>query len=152
MVGKLYFSDINMGDLFAGATVTVDREEMLDFGRRFDDQPMHYDVAAAKAMGFRDVVACGAYTFALSSKAATHVWQQWHFLPSGLGVQLDFLAPVFAGDVLTSEMEVLDTRPSSKPGRGWLDTILRCTNQNVEAVFTTKAHFLLRERPGGTEK
>ena len=147
MADKLYFEDVSKGDTFAGATVTVDREEMLDFGRRFDDQPMHFDAEAAKAMGFPDVVACGCYTFALSSMAATHVWQQWHFLPSGLGVQLDFLAPVFAGDVLTSEMEVLETRPSSKAGRGWLDTILRCTNQDGKTVFTTKAHFLLLGRP-----
>ena len=146
---KLYFEDIRKGDKFAGATVTVEREEMLDFGRRFDDQPMHFDVAAAKAMGFPDVVACGCYTFVLSSKAATHVWQQWHFLPSGLGVQLDFLSPVFAGDILTSEMEILATRPSSKAGRGWLDTILRCTNQDGKAVFTTKAHFLLIKRSSG---
>jgi acyl dehydratase len=146
MSNKLYFEDIRKGDRFAGATVTVDREEMLDFGRRFDDQPMHYDAAAAKEMGFPDVVACGAYTFALSSKATTHIWQQWHFLPSGLGVQLDFLAPLHAGDVLTTEMEILDTRSSSKPGRGWLDTILRCTNQAGQVAFTTKAHFLLSKR------
>ncbi|MBO0333580.1 MaoC family dehydratase N-terminal domain-containing protein [Sneathiella sp. CAU 1612] len=149
MTDKLYFEDIAKGDRFAGATVTVEREEMLDFGRRFDDQPMHFDVEAAKAMGFRDVVACGAYTFALSSKATTHIWQQWHFLPSGLGVQLDFLAPLFAGDVLTTELEVLGTRPSSKPVRGWLETILRCTNQSGETAFTTRAHFLLQGRPGG---
>ena len=40
MARKLYFNDIAKGDRFAGATVTVEREEMLDFGRRFDDQPM----------------------------------------------------------------------------------------------------------------
>ncbi|MFC4273102.1 acyl dehydratase [Sneathiella chungangensis] len=153
MGDKLYFEDITKGDKFAGATVTVERAEMLDFGRRFDDQPMHFDAAAAKAMGFPDVVACGAYTFALSSKAATKVWQQWHFLPSGLGIELDFLAPLFAGDVLTTEMEVLDTRPSSKAGRGWLDTVLRCTTQEGKLAFTTKAHFLLLGRPdqGGAE-
>ncbi|WP_339630371.1 MaoC/PaaZ C-terminal domain-containing protein [uncultured Sneathiella sp.] len=147
MARKLYFNDIAKGDRFAGATVTVEREEMLDFGRRFDDQPMHYDAEAARAMGFPDVVACGAYTFALSSKATTHIWQQWHFLPSGLGVELNFLAPLHAGDVLTTEMEILETRPSSKPGRGWLDTVLRCVNQNGATAFTTKAHFLLLERP-----
>ncbi len=147
MAEKLYFEDISKGDRFAGASFTVEREEMLDFGRRFDDQPMHYDAEAAKALGFKDVVACGAYTFALSSKAATHVWQQWHFLPSGLGVELNFLSPLFAGDVLSTDMEVLETRLSSKPGRGWLDTILRCTNQDGREAFTTKAHFLLLMRP-----
>jgi acyl dehydratase len=123
---------------------------MLHFAALFDDQPMHLDAAAAREMGMRDIVACGAYTFALSSRIATKIWQQWHFLPSGLGLELSFLAPLFAGDTLTGEMEILATRPSSKPGRGWLDTLLTCRNQDGKVALTTKAHFLLLGRPASS--
>jgi len=147
MTKKLYYDDIKLGDTFSGATVTVERDKMLEFAAEYDDQPMHLDAEVARAMGLRDIVANGAYTFALNSKSVTKIWQQWHFLPSGLGIEVSFTRPLYAGDVLTGEMEVLAIRPSSKPGRGWIETIFRATNQNGEVAFTTGANFLLLCRP-----
>ncbi|PHQ70994.1 MAG: hypothetical protein COB93_04205 [Sneathiella sp.] len=147
MAQKLYYDDIKIGDTFTGATVTVDHDKMLEFAVEFDDQPMHLDASAARAMGLKDIVANGAYTFALNSKSVTKIWQQWHFLPSGLGIEVSFTRPIYAGDVLTGEMEVLSVRPSSNPGRGWLETIFRASNQDGEVAFTTKANFLLLCRP-----
>lgn len=144
---KLYFEDIAAGDRFEGATVTVDRARMLEFASEFDDQPMHLDAAAAKAMGFRDIVCNGSYIFSLSSKSSTKIWQQWHFLPSGLGIEVNFLSPVFAGDVLTGEMVITGSRPSSKPGRGWLANELTLTNQDGQTVLLTKSNSLVSCRP-----
>ncbi|MCR9214599.1 MAG: MaoC/PaaZ C-terminal domain-containing protein [Proteobacteria bacterium] len=146
MTEKLYFEDIAEGDRFEGATVTVDRARMLEFANEFDDQPMHLDEAAAREMGFRDIVCNGSYIFCLSSKSSTKIWQEWHFLPSGVGIEVSFLAPVFAGDVLSGEMVVTGTRLSRKPGRGWLANELTLTNQDGEVVLLTKSNSLVRCR------
>ena len=137
MTNKLYFEDISQGDKFTGATVTVDRAQMLEFAADFDNQPMHLDAEAAKSMGFPDVVCNGAYIFCLSSKSSTKIWQEWEFLPSGVGIEVSFLAPVFAGEVLTGEMEILGTRPSSKPGRGLVEKELKLMKPEGTVVLST---------------
>ncbi|MDP6565602.1 MAG: MaoC/PaaZ C-terminal domain-containing protein, partial [Alphaproteobacteria bacterium] len=109
---KLFFEDINVGDTFVGDKVTVDPERMLSFAQEFDSQPMHLDPAAAKAMGLDDVIACGSYTFSLSAKSCTLIWDEVQFLPSGLGFQMSFVAPVYAGDELQLHIEVTNKRPS----------------------------------------
>ena len=147
MGGKLYFDDIKVGDTFTGNTLTLDRGRMLEFAAEFDDQPMHLDAKAAQAMGFKDIVACGSYTFSLSSGSATKIWQEWQFLPSGLGIEVSFMRPLFAGDVLKGEMEILSTRLSSKPGRGWLGNIFTLRNQDGKVALITKSNSLLLTRP-----
>jgi acyl dehydratase len=143
MTDKLYFEDIKVGDSFIGDTVSAEREKMLSFATDFDDQPMHLDAEAARAMGLKDIIAPGAYIFALTAKMQRAIWNRFHMLPSGLGINVSFLLPVYADDTLTGHMEVLATRPSSKPGRGWVDTRVMCKNQNGEDAVETKGSLLL---------
>jgi acyl dehydratase len=147
MSEKLYYDDIKVGDRFTGDTLTLDRDRMLEFAAEFDNQPMHLDVEAAQAMGFPDIVACGAYTFSLSSGSSTKIWQEWHFLPSGLGIEVSFMLPLFAGDILAGEMEITTKRPSSKPGRGWLGNSFTLRNQDGKVALITKSNSLLLARP-----
>ncbi|USG62882.1 hypothetical protein NBZ79_07820 [Sneathiella marina] len=146
MSEKLYYDDIKVGDIFTGNSLVLDRARMLEFAAEFDDQPMHLDADAAKAMGFKDVIACGAYTFSLSSGASTKIWQEWHFLPSGLGIEVSFMLPLFAGDVLTGEMEITSKRLSSKPGKGWLANCFTLRNQDGKVALITKSNSLLLTR------
>ncbi|MCH9673782.1 MAG: MaoC family dehydratase N-terminal domain-containing protein [Gammaproteobacteria bacterium] len=147
MLDRLYFEDIAPGDAFIGATVHAERAQMLAFAREFDDQPMHLDASAAQAMGLDDVVASGAYNFSLNTKSLTAIWQRWHFLPSGLGIELSFTSPIYPGDELTTELTVTKTRLSTKPGRGWLDTdvVLRKADRTVGLEMTVS--FLILCRP-----
>jgi acyl dehydratase len=145
---KLYFEDINVGDTFAGDKVTVDRERMLAFAREFDNQPMHLDPAAAKAMGLDDIIAAGSYTFALSAKSCLAVWNKLHFLPSGLGFQMSFVKPVYAGDELQVHSEIISKRPSRNPSRGVLEVTQACRNQNGESVLDLQIIWLVRTRSG----
>ena len=147
MSEKLYYDDIKVGDRFTGNSLTLDRDRMLEFAAEFDDQPMHLDAEAAQAMGFRDIVACGSYTFSLSSGSATKIWQEWHFLPSGLGIEVSFMLPLFAGDILTGEMEITTKRLSSKPGKGWLANTFTLRNQDGKVALITKSNSLLLTRP-----
>jgi acyl dehydratase len=90
MDSTLYFEDLAIGMVIEGADVVVDRTEMLDFARRFDPQPFHLDKAAAARLPFRDVIASGAYTFALATRAMQPVVRRLAFLPSGIGFELSF--------------------------------------------------------------
>ncbi len=148
MTELLYFEDIRAGETFVGETVVVERDRMLAFAAEFDDQPMHLDAAAARAMGLDDIIAPGAYIFALTGKALLAIWKRLHFLPSGLGIEVSFVRPVYAGDTLTAHVEVTAIRPSSKPGRGWLETKTSYLDQNGETAAKTAGTWLLKSRPG----
>ena len=146
MTKKLYFEDIQVGDKFVGDTVVAEREKMLSFAADFDDQPMHLDADAARGMGLKDIIATGSYIFALHAKSQLAIWKRFHMLPSGLGIQISFLMPMYAGDTLTGEMEILATRPSRKPGRGWVDAKVIFKNQNGDEAVESKAALLLKCR------
>lgn len=143
----LYFEDLAIGDTFVGEVVPVDRDELLWFANNFDNQPMHADPLAAQAMGFKDVIAPGCYTFALNSKSISAIWRRLHFLPSGIGIQLSFLKPLYAGGTLTTHVEILTSRESRKPGRGWLDCKVTCLDERDAVIATVDADWLLKRRP-----
>lgn len=48
-----YFEDIEVGERHDCGSVTVDREEMLEFAERYDPQPIHVDLEAAEAVHVR---------------------------------------------------------------------------------------------------
>lgn len=143
MTSKLYFEDIQVGDKFVGDKVVAEREKMLSFAAEFDDQPMHLDVDAAHVMGLKDIIATGSYIFALHAKSQLAIWKRFHMLPSGLGINISFMLPVYAEDTLTGRMEVLATRQSSRPERGWIDAKVTFENQNGDDAVESKAALLL---------
>ena len=144
MSDKLFFEDIQIGDTFVGDTVHVHRDKILSFATEFDDQPMHLDAAAAKAMGLNDIIAPGAYIFALTAKSQRSIWKRFDMLPSGLGIKVSFVLPLYPDDTLTGHMEIVAVRPSSKPGRGWIDTKVIFKNQNGKDAVESSASLLLR--------
>lgn len=146
MADLLYFEDIEVGEVMIGATVTASRDQMLSMAQQFDDQPMHMDKEAAMAIGLPDMIASGAYVFALNHKSLLALWRKMHFLPSGRGIEVNFLKPIFPDDVLITKTNILGKRASSKPGRGWLDVQNDLVNQKDEIVADISAAWLIKSR------
>jgi len=146
MDSKLYFEDLEIGTIIEGDEVAVDRSEMLDFARRFDPHPFHLDKGAAQLLALQDVIASGAYTFALSARAMQPVVQRLAFLPSGLGFELSFKHPVYASDRLKFRSEVAELRPSSKPQRGVAKMKHEFVNQRGESVLEISVVWLIATR------
>jgi len=97
-------------------------DEMTAYARQFDPQAIHTDEQAARGELYGGLIASGWMTLGVTTKLMV----QGGFLGSTpvVGVSIDnlrFLKPVYPGDVLTAEAEVLEVRPSkSKPDRGYL--------------------------------
>jgi acyl dehydratase len=47
-----YFEDFAAGERFVSAGITVSESMILDFALRYDPQPFHLDVEAAKASNY----------------------------------------------------------------------------------------------------
>ena len=142
-----YFEDLQPGDIALGSTFVVERDEMVEFARRWDPQPFHLDDAIANAMfGEGGVTAPGVYVMAIRTRLL-------HDTPdlaviAALGYdELRFHAPVRAGDTLQLRQEWLDKRVSdSKPDRGVARSRLSLVNQDGVEVMSHIDTILVRRR------
>ena len=125
-------------------------EEVLEFGRRFDPQPMHTDPIAAKEGPFGGLVAPGCLTFAIRNALYTQLPVR-PALYAGLGLdQMLLPSPVRPGDVLGLEVEVVEARRSrSRPETGVVQTRQTVVNQDGETVLTMDAKMIVRARDAG---
>jgi acyl dehydratase len=144
-----WFEDFVPGAVYEFGRVEVTRDEIIDFARRFDPQPMHVDPDAAAHGHFRGLIASGWHTAGLMMRLFVD-----HFLPGHASLaspgidELRWSYPVRPGDVLRLRVTVLDaTRSRSKPDRGMVRTLIEVLNQNGEIVMSLKPMNLLRCRP-----
>ena len=142
-----YFEDLQPGDVVLGSTFVVERDEMIEFARRWDPQPFHLDDAVANAMfGEGGVTAPGVFIMAIRTRLL-------HDTPdlaviAALGYdELRFHAPVRAGDTLQLRQEWLDKRVSkSKPDRGVARSRLSLVNEDGVEVMSHIDTILLRRQ------
>lgn len=114
-------------------------EEILEFAGRYDPQPFHLDDAAAAANPiFGKLVSSGWHTASVTMRLIVDNSAQYggHAL-AGAGVEdLRWVRPVYPGDVLSAEQEVVDVRPSlSRHATGIVTQRTTTFNQNDEPVM-----------------
>jgi acyl dehydratase len=147
----LYFEDFKVGDKFVSPGITVTDSMILDFAFKYDPQPFHIDVEAAKASSFGGLISSGFQTLALGFRMFLETGA---FRACGMGSpgidEVRWPRPVRPGDTIHSELTIAEIRPSrSKPDRGMMITKMRVINQNGEDVLTFSGMQLTRRRPIG---
>ena len=146
-----YLEDLAVGQRYAGGTVSVDAAAIKAFASAFDPQPFHLDEEAARTSIFGRLVASGWHTMALTMRMLVdgELWSLRGLV--GLGAdELRWPKPVFPGDVLRVEWEVLEVRPSStKPDRGIARLGVTTRNQRGEVVLSLITAVLLPRRLAG---
>ncbi|WP_375390665.1 MaoC family dehydratase [uncultured Sphingomonas sp.] len=144
-----YFEDIAVGATARFGSYAVTREEATDFARRFDPQPFHLSDEAAAQTHFGRLSASGWHTCAMTM--AMLVENLKDHQEAGLGSPgidaLRWLKPVYPGDTLRVESEVLEKRRStSRPDMGIYKSRVTVFNQDDVAVMTMVSNGLIRTR------
>jgi acyl dehydratase len=144
-----YFEDYRPGDVHEFGEITVTEDEMLEFARRFDPQPIHTDPVFAAEGPFKGLIASGWHTSGIFMRLfADHYLSRVASLASPGVDELRWPAPVRPGDTLRLRAGVREARPSrSKPDRGIVTTRGELLNQDGEVVLSLTAINLLRRRP-----
>jgi acyl dehydratase len=111
-MSERFFEDFAVGQTFVSPTITVTAERIKAFARDFDPQPFHLDEEAARGSLFGRLVASGWHTAAITMRLIVDS----DLRPAGgtIGAGTDELRwpnPVYPGDVLRVEGEVVETRP-----------------------------------------
>ena len=132
---ELAFEDFTPGRVFDLGTRIADREEMIEFARRYDPQPFHLDENAAKHSVFGGLCASGWYTAALWMRAYFDgVLSRSTSQGSPGGTSFAWPSPMFPGDEVVARVEVLAARRSrSRPNLGFVE--MRATVTRGEATL-----------------
>jgi acyl dehydratase len=138
--GERYFEDYRVGMVDEFGEVAVTADEIVEFARRYDPQPMH-TVAT-------ELIASGWHTAAMSMRLfVEHYLSRVATLPSPGIDELRWTRPVRPGDVLRVRVTVLGAQRSrSKPDRGLVRSMVEVLNQHGEVVMTQRPMNLMRCR------
>jgi acyl dehydratase len=142
----LFFEDIRPGDAMRSPTYTVDRDEMVEFARRWDPVPMHVDPdAAAAAMG--GLTASGSYVLAVKSRLLHELPDDAAIVGSAGYDEVRFHEPLRPGDAVHVVLEWLECRASrSKPDRGVVRIRISLVNEDGVTVMSHFDTLIVRRR------
>ncbi|WP_164116752.1 MaoC family dehydratase [Sphingorhabdus sp. Alg239-R122] len=145
----IYFEDIEVGTTQSFGSYEVTREEVIDFASKYDPQPFHLNDEAAAQTYFGRLSASGWHTCAMTMRMLVDSMMERKAASLGSpGVdKVRWLQPVYPGDTLRVESEVLSKRQSeSKPQMGSFQSEMTVYNQNNEPVMTMVSIALMRVR------
>lgn len=147
-----YFEDIVVGATARFGRYEVTRDEVIEFASKYDPQPFHLSDEAAATTHFGRLSASGWQTCAMTMSMV--VANLKANKQAGLGSpgidELRWLKPVYPGDVLRCETEILDKRASnSRPEMGSYRSRMTVLNQDDVPVMTFISIGLIRTRPAG---
>lgn len=146
---KIFFEDLEVGQVHSYGSITVDKDEVIEFASKYDPQAFHLDEEAAKHSVFGGLCASGWHTISMTMGMMVR-----HFLSEGVasmgspGVDnISWKRPVFPGDQLRVELIFTDKRDSkSRPNIGFMAMNTTVFNQNDEVVMTMTGPFMMMKR------
>jgi acyl dehydratase len=144
----LFLEDLNEGREFELGSMEVTKEAMLQFSEQFDPQPFHIDESVGQKM-FGGIIASGWHTASVGSRLMVDGFLKGAACMASPGLdEMKFIKPVYAGDVLTAKITVLESRVSkTKPDRGLCKINSEITNQKGEMVLSMIGNLIMGCRP-----
>lgn len=149
----LYFEDFEVGQRFQTPARTVTEADVVNFaGVSGDYNPIHTDAEFAKTTPFGQRIAHGLLVLSMLTGLRQ---RSGHFEGTVIAWMeirnYKFLKPVFIGDTVRGESEILEKHETSKPDRGVVVQRVRVLNQRGEVVQEGEFVTMIRRRPVPSE-
>ncbi len=147
--GKFY-DEMEVGDIFKhkpGRTVT-EADNVLFTTLTMNSQSLHLDAEVAAKSEFGQRLVNSLMTLAIAAGLSVGDTTEGTTIANlGFG-QIKFPLPVFIGDTLYAETEIIDKRPSkSRPRQGIVTLEHRARNQRGDLVCSAQRSALVRFSP-----
>jgi len=143
----LTYEEMAVGSRFKTGARTITEADLIAFVTLCGfNEPLFWDARHAASAGYAGRLVPGALTYAIAEGLTiqTHVLHG-----TGLAfmhMELDVRRPVVVGDTIEVVVEVTESRPSSKPGRGVVAARNTVFNQRGEDVLVYTPVRLIRGR------
>ena len=148
MAGK-HFEELNVGDIFhhqPGRTIT-ETDNLLFTTMTMNPQPLHLDTEFSKKAEFGQRLVNSLFTLGLTVGLSVGDTTLGTTVGNLGFEEVKFPKPVFIGDTLYAETEVVEKRESkSRPQWGIVMFEHRATNQRGEVVMRCRRAGMLRKK------
>ncbi|HET9668680.1 MAG TPA: MaoC family dehydratase [Casimicrobiaceae bacterium] len=140
-----WFDELAIDDAFSSALTITETHIVMGAGLIGDTNPHHMNAEYAKAKRFGTPILHGMLTSAIMGAA---VGMYFHGTAVAyLEHRVRFLAPVRAGDTLTTTWTIRELVDKPKHGAGVVVVTGQATIQTGEAVAEAEARMLVERRP-----
>lgn len=142
----MYFDDFKIGDTIEILPAVIEKEEMIDFAKKYDNIPLHTDEEYAKTTHFGQLIAPGVMSFMAVWAKYLEIDMFADELLAGKSTKIEWYKPVFAGDVLSAKGTITNlTRRNEK--NGIVELSIKAYNQNGELVLSNVTEAIVIAKP-----
>lgn len=141
----MYFNELAIGMKTAIPSTVIEKEEMLDFARKYDNIPLHTDEEYAKNTRFGGLIAPGVMSFLCVWAKYLEVDFFGEELIAGMSTKIEWFRPVFPSDTLAAEAEITNLTKRNERN-GIAEVTINAYNQNNELVLKATTEALLKCR------
>ena len=109
-----FFEDVQIGEKTVTSTKKISREEIIEFAKLYDPQPMHLSEEGGKKSLFGELVASGWHTFTLTMRLVVDAKPLGDTPLIGMKVEdVRLIKPLRPNDEIYATSEVISKRESS---------------------------------------
>ena len=141
----MYFDDIKLGWETEISPAVIEKEKMVAFAKDYDNIPLHTNEEYAEKTHFGQLIAPGVMSF-------MSVWAKFleleffgEELVAGKSTKIEWLKPVFAGDVLAGKAKITNLAKRNAKN-GLVEVTIEAYNQNGELVLTDVTEAIVKCR------
>ncbi|MBE7021480.1 MAG: hypothetical protein E7411_08630 [Ruminococcaceae bacterium] len=139
----MYFEEFKLGLKTNIEPAVINKEDMVDFAKKYDNIPLHTDEEYAKTTFFGKLIAPGVMSFMCVWAKYLEVDLAGDELIAGKSTKIEWLKPVFADDILTSTCTVSKlTKRNEK--NGIVELTFEVLNQKGELVLTDVTEMIVK--------
>ncbi len=149
-MGGKYFEELAVGDVFKHepARTITETDNLIFTALTMNPQPLHLDAEFAGKSEFGQRVVNSIFTLGLAVGLSVGDTTLGTTVGNLGFEQVEFPRPVFIGDTLYSETEVVEKRESrSRPQWGIVTFEHRATNQRGEIIMRCRRAAMMQRRP-----
>jgi acyl dehydratase len=141
----MYFGDLKLGMEVELAPAVIEKDKMVAFARDYDNIPLHTDEEYAKTTPFGRLIAPGVMSF-------VSVWAKYlevdffgDELLAGKSTKIEWMKPVFAGDVLTGKARVTNLVKRNEKN-GLAEVTIDVYNQDGDLVMVGVTEAIVKAK------
>lgn len=142
--GGKYFEEFEIGEKFTSCRRTVLDCDVNNFSCLTGDfNPIHVDDITASEGPFGERIAQGSLGVDIMNGQINQLGIFEGTTIAKLEETNKFIAPLYIGDTIHSELEVLESKPSSKGGKGIITCKINLINQDEKVITESTWKIML---------
>lgn len=140
-----YFEDIRVGEKYSLGSKPVKKEDMDIFARNYNRSYLHTDEEYMKNTRYGGLISPGMYTFSIpwASLIDLDIFERGEI--GGTRTTVEWFKGVYAGDLLTSEAEIIEKQEKNH-SLGLVTIEIRTWNQDGKMVIKSINDMLVQKK------